>query len=544
MESSYLKRAHYDLPQEQLEYFDSRARTPPCFVPSTPVRILYDKAALGCNHEMLRRSQERPVNVKSELHAVTQLGSLAEKYHQYFAQHPRADIESRWLKNDSAVSGFHRVEESQRHETTAPRTTAQKPASEVPSHVSSVQHAHPSVRAKPSFPPRSHGGIPQDQPESIIDRAKRQMTRPTENHPWPSRNDYEQPRGERHAPVSKLSASCGTPVSRDLPIEMSTSARSQDEEAAVPQQARERPAEACSYMAQQVDTIHPVLKAQDHQESNYLARRPTSQGHLDEDERMRDDEENCTFHPKVNNASWRRKMRMQKSTHRESERAYSLRVSCGGHENDVYDRMHGDADAAKRRSASRCAQKEIDNAEIERNASHGSRSTFVNPHRSAVDSQADPKEVFLRLYADAQRYNKEKAEQERLIDLKRQQERGEAPYDRENSSKARDGSQGHDDGIGFSEDEKSFTAKPRGSSSRRKGSATRDLFERLSRPHTVTIKFEKQKEQAEQEKREKEQRDVEAKRSETEKITSYSWRIPSKSFTFSDLESQNALYVS
>ncbi|CAG9576380.1 hypothetical protein LMJF_26_0770 [Leishmania major strain Friedlin] len=543
MDSSHFKRVHYDLPQEQLEYFGSRARTSPSFVPSTPVRIVCDKATLGCNHEMLRRSQERPENAKNELHAVTQLGSLAEKYHQYFAQHLQADIESPWLKTDSAVSGFHPVKESQRHETPAPRTTAQKPASESPSHVSSVQRAHPPVRANSSLQPRFHGSIPQEQSASIIDHATWHMTQSTENYPLLSRNHYEQPQGE-HAPVSKLSASCDSPVSRDLPIGMSTSARSQHEESAVPQQTRERPSEACSYMPQQVDTIHPVLKAQDHQESNYLARRPASQGHLDEYERMCDDEENCTFHPKVNNASWRRKMRMQRSTHRESERANSLCASRGDHEANVYDRMHGDADAVKRRSDSRRAQKEIDNTQVERNASHGSRSTFVNPHRSAVDSQAEPKEVFLRLYADAQRYNKEKAEQERLIELKRQQERGEAPYDRENGSKARDGSQGQDDGIGVSEDEKSLTAKPRGSSSRRKGSATRDLFERLSRPHTVTIKFEKQKEQAEQEKREKEQRNIEAKRSETEKITACSWRIPSKSFTFSDLESQNALYVS
>ncbi|CBZ27897.1 hypothetical protein, unknown function [Leishmania mexicana MHOM/GT/2001/U1103] len=522
MESSHFKRVHYDLPQEQLEYFDSRVRTPPASVPSTPVHILYDKATLRCNHEMLRRSQERPEKVKDELRTTIQVGSLAEKYHQYFAQHQRVDIESRWLKTDGAVFSFHPVEESQPHETPAPRTTAQKP----------------------SLQSRSHGGIPQEQPACIIDRAHRHMMRSTENHPWPSRNDYEQSRGDRHSPVSKLSASCDTPVLRGLPREMGTSARSRDEGAAVLQQAQERPAEACSYMPQEMDTLHPVLKARDHQEFNYSARRPASKGNLDDYERMRDDEENCTFHPKVNNTSWRRKMRMQRSTQRESERANSLRASRGDHEQDVYDKMHGDADAAKRRSASRRAQKEIDDAEIERNASHGSRSTFVNPHRSAADSEADPKEVFLRLYADAQRYNKEKAEQERLIELKRQQECGEAPYDPENSSKARDGSQSYSNEIGVSEDEKSLTAKPRGSSSRLKGSAARDLFERLSRPHTVTIKFEKQKEQAEQEKREKEQRDAKAKRSETEKITSYSWRIPSKSFTFSDLESQNALYVS
>ncbi|GET89436.1 hypothetical protein, unknown function [Leishmania tarentolae] len=544
MDSSQFKHELYDLPQEQLEYFGSRTRAPSAFSTSEPAQILCDKATLSCSHEILHHSQERPDDVKEEMHAVTQVGSLAEKYHQYFAKNPQVDIQSRWINTDNTASESYPVEESQLYQTPASKASYQKPVLAVSSHASSVQRAHPPVRAKAVSQLSSHRGIPQEQPATNIDRVERNMRRPTENGLWPSKNDYEQPHGDRHVPFSKLSPSCGTPVSQDLPTEAGTSALSQGEEEALSQQAQGRPAEVYSYMPQQTAITHPALKMQGHEHTNHSARNPESKGHVDEYERIRDEEVNCTFHPKINNLSLRRKMDMQKSPDRESQPASSPHPSRDVHQQGLYEKMHGYAEAAKKRHAGRRAQKEINDAEIERNASENSRSTFMNPHRSPVDSQDDPKEVFLRLYADAQRYHKEKAEQERLIELRRRQERGEVPYDTENGSKLGDTSLSHDNEFGVSEDEKSRTAKPRGSSSPRKGSATRELFERLSRPNTVTIKFEKQKEQAEKEKREKEQRDAEAKRSEMEKIALYTWRIPSKSFTFSDLKSQNTLYIS
>nr|CCM16365.1 hypothetical protein, unknown function [Leishmania guyanensis] len=206
--------------------------------------------------------------------------------------------------------------------------------------------------------------------------------------------------------------------------------------------------------------------------------------------------------------------------------------------------MHGDADTAKRRKDSRRAQKEIDDAEIERNTRRGPRSTFANPRRTAVDCDTDPEEVFVRLYEDAQRYNKEKSEQERLIELKRQQELHDAPHELKKGNKHKEGTLDNDNEGAVSGNEKPAEGKPTSSIARKSASEIRQFFERLSQPNSIAIKFEKLKEQAEQEKREKEEKEAESKKNEMEKIARYKWMIPAKSFTFSDLQSHNAIYAS
>ncbi|KAK7201195.1 hypothetical protein NESM_000181000 [Novymonas esmeraldas] len=567
MEDSHFERVTYDMPQEQLNYFDSRARASPAFVPSVPVRVLEDKATPGCNHEMRRRTQQQAESDASEPRSVAQEGSLSQRYQQYFAERQVDGSEPRLANFGNSSSGFHAREKTNPHQAHSSQT-------------SSAQRTQPADESKPgshrrsyrerameaddfywshNAPPSSHGSAPRVQPSAGASRPSRYTSSSTAERPSTSVNSYEQPHGDRHAPLRKSSVSQATPTSRGSASERSASARSRDDDgAAAPpgasvEGAAERPPvqvrriSVRSYVPRQTETIRPVREVAESARdgSSSTVRRVSVPKEEDaEYERLRDEEENCTFQPRINNPSRPRRSNVRDSPYRRSDEANSPQTTRGDYEQGLYDKLHRDADAGKKSSESLRAQKRVDDAEIERNATVGPRSTFVNPRRSAVDRHADPEEVFSRLYADAQRYNKEKLEQERLIELKRQQERGEAPYDSDTDGVPKEGSPGQGEDDAASGEEKGAAAKRRGSVGRRKSTASPDIFQRLSRPSTVTVKFEKQKEQAEQEKREAELREAERKKSEMEKITRYNWGIPATSFKFSDLESHNAIFVS
>ncbi|KAG5499517.1 hypothetical protein JIQ42_04990 [Leishmania sp. Namibia] len=565
MQDSDAKRMSYDMPQDQLNYFDSRAKASSTFVTPTSVHLLYDKWTPGCNHEMQRCTQERLKNGERDLPTVTRQGSLLEKYQQYFGGLQRESTEGRSFKADSAAFGLTPDAGSNPHEAPQSNSSTPRLASRVSSHAPSVEPGQPSVRAKASSQlrshrdaaantsnlnwgrsalPMSHSDTPREQLSGNNSSTNRNISRVAEDYSERSRNQYEQPRREGQAPFSKLSLSCGTRVSRDSPSEASTNAQSQNEEAVGPQRAQARPAVAYSHVPRQVETIRPVREAESQQVPGYWLERPTVQGMVDKNEHMDDDEENCTFLSNIHNSPGLQKRRVQRSTVRSREESNRPRSSRGDYEQSVYDKMHYDAVAAKQRSDSHRVQKELNDAQNERNAEHDSFPAFRNPNRSATERPEDTEEVFSRLYADAQRHNKEKFEQERLIELKRRQERGEVPYDSEQDGKPKEGSPSPEDNVAAGEEEKPAAAKPRTSTSRAKSCAIPAVFERLSRHHKVTVNFEQQKKEAEQETPGKEQRDAEAKESETTKFAGYRWGVPAKSFTFSDLESHNSLYAS
>ncbi|KAG5502127.1 hypothetical protein GH5_05074 [Leishmania sp. Ghana 2012 LV757] len=565
MQDSDAKRMSYDMPQDQLNYFDSRAKASSTFVTPTSVHLLYDKWTPGCNHEMQRCTQERLKNGEHDLPTVTRQGSLLEKYQQYFGGHPRESTEGRSFKADSAAFGLTPDAGSNPHEAPESNSSTPRLASRVSSRAPLVEPGQPSVRAKPSSQLRSHrdaaantsnlnwgrSGLPMSRSDTPREQlsgnnssTNRNISRVAEYYSGRSRNQYEQPRCERQAPFSKLSLSCGTGVSRDSPSEASTNAQSQNEESVAPQRPQAHPAMAYSHVPRQVEMIRPVREVESQQVPSYWSERPTMQGMVDKNEHMDDEEENCTFHPNIHNLPGLQRRRVQRSTVRSREETYRPRSSRGDYEQSVYDKMHYDAVAAKQRSDSHRVQKELNDAQNERNTAHGSFLAFRNPNRSATERPEDTEEVFSRLYADAQRYNREKFEQERLIELKRRQERGEVPYDSEKDGKANEDSPSPEDNVAASGEEKPAAAKPRTSTPRAKSCATPAVFERLSRPHKVTVKFEQQKKEAEQEMLEKEQKDTEAKESETAKFAGYRWGVPAKSFTFSDMESHNSLYTS
>ncbi|AIN99189.1 hypothetical protein LPMP_260750 [Leishmania panamensis] len=565
MEHSHSQRVSYDMPQKQLDYFSSRARTFPAFEQSAQANHLYDKPTFGRIHKIHHRFQQQPESQEIEHTAVAQQGRFSERYQLHLGEHIPVDSKSHSLIAESTASQSYQTEESQFHKAPAPKAASQKPPSEVSSHAPSTRHRYFSVEPKKSSHPRTHreavvntidfnssynalpswhSSISQEQSTNNMNPAHGDMTQQTEDQPWTSKRGYKQTRGDHQAPIAELFASRSTLVSYDPRSEMSASFRSQHHEALAKPPAQERPAAALSYVPQQMGRIHPMRKALDRQEPDYSARHPAARGQADEYERMRDEEENCTFQPSIVNPSRPRKGNVQGPMHCESESTNLPHASRGDYVQDLYNKMHGDADTAKRRKDSRRAQKEIDDAEIEQNTRRGPRSTFANPRRTAVDCDTDPEEVFVRLYEDAQRYNKEKSEQERLIELKRQQELHDAPHELKKGNKHKEGTLDNDNEGAVSGNEKPAEGKPTSSIARKSASEIRQFFERLSQPNSIAIKFEKLKEQAEQEKREKEEKEAESKKNEMEKIARYKWMIPAKSFTFSDLQSHNAIYAS
>lgn len=259
-----------------------------------------------------------------------------------------------------------------------------------------------------------------------------------------------------------------------------------------------------------------------------------------EEERAHEEEENCTFQPQVDDSTQLRGTQYHDSPYRGSQGTNAPRDSRGDYGQAPFEKLHADAETARRASKSRQMQQKADEAELEINEKYGPRSTAINPRRSAVERDATQEEVFARLYADAQRYNREKAELEHLLEQKRQEERSDGPFD---WNKGRDAKADAGEDAAAGGDEKP-AAQRRRSTSRQKPPKNMEVFERLARPNSVTLSFQKQKELEAQEKHEKEQQEIELKKTEMEKIAAYTWDVPAKSFTFADLVSQNAMYVS
>ncbi|CAD2215855.1 hypothetical protein AGDE_14351 [Angomonas deanei] len=158
-----------------------------------------------------------------------------------------------------------------------------------------------------------------------------------------------------------------------------------------------------------------------------------------------------------------------------------------------------------------------------------------------------PAPVFSRLYADAQRYNRQRTEREKALELQQQMRNGEIPYDREalvNAGLAIDSDddfevqRGDHDGP---QNAQRNTAVP-GEEPRRR-SVNPEVFDRLARPTQVTLKREQQKELEEQRKKEEEEKRAEDRKREMAEVTTYQWELPARSYTMADIHRQNALYV-
>lgn len=551
MEDSRTSRVTYDMPEEELSYFGSRAKASPAFAPAAPVRLTSDRATPACNHEKGRLVQQRTVSQASTQSDAAPQSNLADRFQRYVANKPQEESQSSSFREQTGRTAAR----------TRDAVVAEMPSSAVASQASSVRRRQlpveskhsvqqPSRHGQPTGPDDfywSHDGVPESgvstPRQPTVSNASRETQRAARTldvaAASASQNSYEQPRGDQHAPMRKNSHAGSAAEPRDFASQSSASVASYEESAnaAPPHAAQPQPPAARSAVPRQQAAIAPVRQAasESRAERQQHPREQTpSEIRRQEYEQMRDDEENCTFHPRTNNPSRSRRGNVRESPYRGSEGTNPPRTSYGEHEQDLYDKLHGDAEAARCSSEGRRAQREADNAESERSAAQGPRSASANRRQSVGDRHVDPEQVFSRLYLDAQRYNREKAEQERLLEQRRQEERTDGPFD---------WNKGKDPKEAEESDEK--TAPKRSESAlRRKSTAVPDIFLRLSRPSAVTMKFEKQKEQAEQEKREKEQRDAEQKRHDMEKIAGYNWAIPAKSFTFADMESQNLLYVS
>ncbi|KAG5501831.1 hypothetical protein JKF63_04101 [Porcisia hertigi] len=523
------------MPQEQVEYFDSRTKAPPVLSPSAPVRLVYDKATPGCGHEIPRRTWQLLEEGEEVLTAAQ--GSLYEKYQHYFAGNIQKGSEIGLFRGHGAALGTHPAEGTQPPKVREPKVAVQRPVSEVPLPASPVTRPHLSVKPKSSSQSHSHQETAADTnsyysshdvPARNITHFPQDRTHFTKDHHRILKNDYEQPRGDRQAPVRKSSVFRDIVVSCDSSLEISSSTRPQDKEAST-----------TSHVLPQKETLYSERVASNQQDSDYAIRRRAPQTDAEEYKPMRNGNDNSTHHRTIYNPPRPEKKHVQAPFLCEGEES-NLPATSPRDEQDLYDRMYHYANAANRRTESRRAQKHINDAELEQNAIHGSHTNFVNSRRSVENPHGEPGEVFFRLYADAQRYNKEKREQERLIELKRRQERGEVPYDGDGNSIAEEGSRDCSGQTAVRGDEKTPT-KRSSSTGRPMSAASAAVFDRLSRPNRVTIKFEKRKEQEEQQKREKEQRMAEMKKNEIEKFAGYRWGIPTKSFTFADLEFHNAL---
>jgi hypothetical protein len=591
MDSDHFSRVKYDMPQEQLNYFDSRARSSQSPAPSSNTRVASENREVP-RHRVVtasapqRVSQSRHDDDDDEPKLGAQRGSLSYQYQQFFAAQPcdAGAVRSNTMESAQRGPRPQRSADEERPAVTNSSASQRPAARQTPQEQAQPSYtmaAPRNVAARSPYqptaiPPRRGAGAanttqtqgaaddgfywshnePSAASQRLVEKEPRERTLPTTNAthenrirvvneeelPSTPQNDYEQPRGDRQAPLRKSSVPRSTPMSRDARHHRSESAASVDGDEEAEQVQR-------AYIPRNVDAIPPVRQpaAQQQQQQQQRVRPqycrskgPALKQKDEEAEKLRDDEENCTFHPQINYSSRRRSSNFHESPYRSSQGTNPPRDSRGDYDQAPYDRLYNDAEIARRASESRRTQKNAGDAELEINEKYGPRTTAINPRRSAVERDTNQEEVFARLYADAQRYNREKSEQERLLELKRQEERGEGPFDWHKGKVQKSGAT---EEIAMSGDESS-APKARRSPSRQKPLKNMEVFERLARPTSVTLSYQKQKELEEQEKKEKEQRELEQKKTEMEKIAGYNWGIPAKSFTFADLESQNAMYVS
>ncbi|KPA86797.1 hypothetical protein ABB37_00861 [Leptomonas pyrrhocoris] len=577
MDSQNFSRVTYDIPQEQLNYFDSRARSSERTAPSTNVRAADENRELPHFREAPQRAPQQVSqrhyddDDDDEPKLISKGGSLSDQYQQFFGGAQPRDAGATRSNNTAGAQAGHRFQRPISEGNSSDASSYTQKAAE---RLIVRETARPQVRpARPTYPaavnPHSNefgGGndtATRDTESDDVHRGHNSPSATTQrsvtNEPrgttipsstaargnrrrgfeedllLTSHSDYEQRRGDRQEKQRKSSFLSGTPMSRDSRSQRSESIASVDDSEAMhrlPRDYNPRPGEATSPM------LHPAALSQPQQHVRNQSR--VSKKEADEEEKIRDEEENCTFHPQINKSSTRRSNNVHESPYRGSEGTNPPRDSPGDCEEAPYDKLYNNAENIRRTAESRRTQKRVDEMAAEMNEKYGPRSTAVNPRRSAAEQNTSSEKVFVRLYADAQRYNREKTEQERLLELKRQEERSEAPFDW-NKGKERKEDTKEEVAVGG---EAASASRPRSSPSRQKPLKNRAFFERLARPTSVTVSFLKQKEIEEQEKQEKVQHALEQKTSEMEEIASYDWGIPTKSFTFADLKSQNAMYVS
>ncbi|KPI85992.1 hypothetical protein ABL78_4954 [Leptomonas seymouri] len=573
MAEQRVSRVTYDMPQEQLNYFDSRARSSQGTAASTNARAAGEVSEHGRTHEAPQLIPQKVLqghsNKSSEApKTAATRGSLLDHYQQFFAAaQPRSGAAVPPGNAQGAPTSHypHRLILEERPagpNSAAPKTLVRqtgpeavrpaKPAYQAAAGQQSNEDAEGHSESSrgtgmddfawshhaPSTPPqRSAASEPSESciPSNSATRANRYRDR-KEELPLTPLNDYVQPRGDRQAPVRKSSIPPGTPMSCD--------SRSQRGESSAFVNGREAPQHLPrSHMSRDTEAIPHVRKLateprqqQRSQPQEAHQQPPVAREKDDAAERMRDDEVNCTFHPKTNYSSRRSGHNFHDSPYRGSQGTNPPRNSRGD-----YDQTPYNAERSRRSSESRPQQARADAVGDEANEDkNGTHAAATQPRRPAAERAANADEVFLRLYADAQRYNHEKSEQERLLSLRREEERGVSPFDWNKGVTRKEASA---EQAAMSGDGKS-ASPPRRSSSQQRPLKNRELFARLARPTSVTFSFQKQKEMEEQEKQEKEQRELAQKKLDMERISRYNWGIPTKSFTFADLKSQNAMYVS
>lgn len=593
MDNQRYSRVTYDIPQEQLSYFNPRARSSLSGSSSVTAHVASERREVPKPREAGQYTPQQPSrkqnNDDDSPKLTAQRGSLSDQYQQYFAAWPRDAAGAARSGNAEEAQPSHppppRHAAAEAKSATAiqaaPRAMTGQLSQEAVHPTTSRTTAVPSAVARPAYAPsatsqtseavvanaRSRRAAEEADGDDYFSGSRnassvtsrrsvtnepRKSTAPADNArredrrrpvtekevPAIPQNAYEQPRDDRQIPVRRWSASRGTPMSRDAPSRRSGSAPSVDD-AEVPQRVPRayipRCAEAIPPVRQQQQQLQSQPKAQqDFQPQEVGQKMPVVKEQDDETERIIDEEENCTFQPQVNDPQQRRDSNYHDSPYRGSQGTIPPRDSRGDRDQGPFDTLYSDAESA-RQSSRRRMQRASEDAELKINEKYGPRSTAVNPQRLAVERDVRQEEVFARLYADAQRYNREKAEQERSIERKRQEERAEAPFDW-NKGKS------HKEIVMSGDDE--TPPKPRRSPSSQRPLKNMEVFERLARPINVTLSFQKQKELEEQAKQEREHREQEQKKSEMEKIAAYDWGIPAKSFTFADLKSQNAMYAS
>lgn len=551
METSASSNFTYDMPQDQLDYFHSSSKKTPSL--SKPyISVLSDIAALRCPHKDKYRTLSKTPSVFLP-------DSLSDKRPSelscnYANRHSRSRSDLPSNQSQSLLSEKAHEPQNQSHHA-IPRANRPQPAHEgyvvgsvpmlhdpaatlsaTPSEKKINEHTSPSVTSS-VVRGRNMAILPSTSstPRRLYDQYIKQ-TQPTSILRG---NSYDQPQSEPQAPLKKSSFSYRASAPPEVQVQQSKIYLLQKGSSLLSEPGSQSRSEYDQRTPQQEDITHTFYQSHNttiddryvRVEPTQLLRRTDS---VEQSPQVTEEEANCTFHPRINPSSQRSATRNYDSPSRECTEASSRSQNRQDNGQEVYSKLYATAEVAKR---------SLDELKVKRSLEDDAAvdpylgvSNSKKRQSAKHDAEAEPDAVFTRLYTDAQRYNRDKAKLEEQIKLKQQREHGD--FSDEIDSTGADLKE-RDDGVKDPDTE----TIPKNYVSPKKHIVNPEIFERLSRPTHMTVKFQKQKELDEEEKRRKEAEATEKKNTEMEKIAHYNWEIPARSFSFANLKSQNSLFV-